>query len=99
MLFVIDAKHTAELCPGGMIRPDKEFLAKLGENMKASNVKVVGGYLDAPGHTYYFVIDADNDQALNNAVEKLRLIGDVKIVPVLEISEGLAWAKKLGIQK
>ncbi len=62
MLFVIVAEHTVENCPGGLIRPDKQFAAKLDESMKKSGVKVVEGYLDAPGHVWYFVLDA-NDAA------------------------------------
>jgi len=99
LLFIIVAKHTAEMCPGGIIRPDKEFTAKLDESMRKSGVKVVEGYLDAPGHVWYFVVEADDNTALNNAVEKLRLIGDVQMAPVMKFSEGVAWAKKIGIQK
>ena len=57
MLFMIVARHTAELCPGGVVRPDKEFTAKIEESMKKSGVKEIAGYLDAPGHVYYFVLE------------------------------------------
>ena len=60
MFFVIIAEHTAENCPGGLIRPDKQFTAKLDESMKKSGVKVVEGYLDAPGHVWYFIVDAND---------------------------------------
>jgi uncharacterized protein with GYD domain len=99
MLFMIVAKHTAETCPGGIMRPDKEFAAKLNKAMKKSGVKVVEGYLDAPGHVWYFFVETDDNTALNNAVEPLRLVGDVLIAPVLKFSEGVVWAKKIGIQK
>lgn len=96
---MIVGKHTAEACPGGTIRPDKQFTAKLDEGMKKSGVKIVEGYLDAPGHVWYFVVETDDNTALSNAVEPLRLIGDVVISPVMKFSEGVAWAKKIGIQK
>jgi hypothetical protein len=96
---MIVAEHTAETCPGGIIRPDKQFTAKLDECMKKSGVKVVEGYLDGPGHVWYFILDTDDNTALNNAVEPLRLVGNVRIVPVMKFSEGVAWAKKIGIQK
>jgi hypothetical protein len=99
LLFMIVAKHTVENCPGGRIRPDKEFTAKLDNDMMKSGVKVVEGYLDGPGHIGYFVVEANDNSALNNAVEQLRLVGDVKIAPVMKFSEGVAWAKKIGIQK
>lgn len=99
MLFVIVAKHSPENCPGGLMKPDKQFHAKLDESMKKSGVKMEEGYLNAPGHVWYFILDADEANALNNAVEPLRLIGTVKISPVLKYSEGVAWSKSIGIQK
>jgi len=99
LLFMIVARHTAELCPGGVVRPDKEFTAKIEESMKKSGVKEIAGYLDAPGHVYYFVLETDDNAALNNAVEPLRLVGEVTITPVLKFLEAVVWAKKIGIQK
>jgi hypothetical protein len=87
------------LCPGGVVRPDKEFTAKIEKSLKKSGVKEIAGYLDAPGHVYYFVLETDDNAALNNAVEPLRLIGDVMITPIMKFSEAVAWAKKIGIQK
>ena len=99
MLFMIVARHTAELCPGGVVRPDKGFTAKIEESMKKSGVKEIAGYLDAPGHVYYFVLETDDNAVLNNAVEPLRLVGEVTITPVLKFLEAVVWAKKIGIQK
>jgi uncharacterized protein with GYD domain len=99
LLFMIIAEHTAENCPGGVIRPDKQFAAKLDESMKKSGVKVVEGYLDAPSHVWYFILDANDNASLNNAVEQLRLVGTVRISPVMKFSESVAWAKNIGIQK
>ena len=99
MLFMIVAKHTAGMCPGGLVRPDKEFSAKIEESMKKSGVKEIAGYMNAPSHVFYFVLEADNNEAINNAVEPLRLIGDVTINPVLTFLENVDWAKKIGIQK
>jgi hypothetical protein len=96
---MVVARHTAELCPGGSIRPDKGFTAKVEESFKKSGVKEIAGYTDAPGHVHYFIIETDDNTALNNAVEPLRLVGDVTITPVLKWSDLVAWAKKIGIQK
>jgi hypothetical protein len=99
LLFMIVAKHTAEMCPGGIVLPDREFLAKLGESLKKSGVKEIMGYSDAPSHVYYFVLETDDNVSLNNAVEPLRLIGEVAIHPILKLTELSDWAKKIGIQK
>jgi hypothetical protein len=99
LLFIIVAEHSAENCPGGLTRTDKQFTAKLDESLKKSGVKVVEGYLDAPGHVWYFILDANDTSALNNAVEPFRIIGTVRISPVLKYSEGVSWAKDIGIQE
>jgi len=99
MLFMIVAKHTAEMCPGGTVRPDKEFTAKLDKAMNKPGIKVVEGYLDGPGHVWYFIVETEDNTAFNNAVEPLRLVGDVKIAPVMKFSDAVAWARKIGIQK
>jgi hypothetical protein len=96
---MIVAKHTAELCPGGVVRPDKEFTSKVVGAMNSSGVKLIAGYLNAPNHMFYFVVEAIDVVALNNAVEPLRVVGDVEICPVLEFSDADAWLKNTGIMR
>ena len=38
MLFMVVAKHTAEDCPGGLVRPDKDFFTKVVEHVERSGV-------------------------------------------------------------
>jgi hypothetical protein len=93
-------RHTAEMCPGGSVRPDKEFLKKLNEQMANAGVNLIEGYIDAPGHEFHLVIEADDIGKLNSATEQLRLVGDInKIVPVMKLSDAGAWARKMGIQE
>ena len=99
MLFVIVAEHTAEDCPGGKVRPDKQFFAKVGESMKKSGVKLVEGYLDAAGHVFFLVVDASDNMSLSEAVEPFRYVGTVRYYPVMKFSEAFTWAKKGGIME
>jgi len=56
--------------------------------------------MDAPGHVFYFVLETDDNAALNIAVEPLRLVGEVAINPVMKFfKEGYDWGKKVGIQE
>jgi hypothetical protein len=97
---MVVAKHATEFCPGGVVRPDKEFIKKTEESMKKSGVKLIDGYMDAPGHVFYFVLETTDNTALNIAVEPLRLVGEVTISPVMKFfKEGSEWAKKIGIQE
>jgi len=100
LLFMIVAKHSIENCPGGVVRPDKEFIKKTEESMKKSGVKLIDGYMDAPGHVFYFVLEANDNATLNLALEPLRLVGEVIITPVMKFfKEGYDWGKKIGIQE
>jgi hypothetical protein len=100
MKYMVTHRHTAEMCPGGNVRPDKEFIGKLNDQIKSSGVNLLGGYLDGPGHEFYFVFDTDDVGKLYTAIEQLRLVGDTnKIVPILELSDAVEWAQKMGIQK
>jgi hypothetical protein len=97
---MIVAKHTIENCPGGNVRPDKEFIKKTEESVKKSGVNLIDAYLDGPGHVFYFVIETTDNVALNMAIEPLRLVGDVTINPVMRFfKEGYDWGKKIGIQE
>jgi uncharacterized protein with GYD domain len=100
LLFMVYHRHTAEMCPGGKVRPDPQFMAKLKEQIKSAGVKLVEAYIDGPGHQFYLVIEADDSTKLNKALEQLRLVGDLNdIVPVLKFSDAVTWAQKLGIQQ
>jgi uncharacterized protein with GYD domain len=100
LLFVVYHRHTAEMCPGGNVRPDRDFLTKLAEQTKTAGVNVIEGYIDGPGHQFYLIIEADDNAKLNKAIEQLRLVGDVNdVVPVLKFTDAAAWARTAGIQK
>jgi hypothetical protein len=100
MLFIVYHRHTAVMCPGGKVHPDREFLAKLIEQSKTSGVTIIEGYIDGPGHQFYLVVEADDGAKLNKAIEQLRLVGDINdIVPVLKLTDAVAWARKEGIQE
>ena len=100
MIYLVHHRHTAEMCPGGNVRPDKEFLLKLNSQIEESGVNMIDGYLDGPGHEFYFILETDDHTKLNTAIEQLRLVGDTnRIVPILQFSNAIEWAQKAGIQK
>ena len=78
MLFMVYHKHTAEMCPGGKVQPDKDFISKLNDQIQESGVELVGGYIDGPGHRFYMVIETDDSSKLNMAIEQLRLTGAIR---------------------
>jgi hypothetical protein len=99
LLFMIVAKHTAEDCPGGLVRRDEDFIKKAVEHVERSGVTLTEWYSDAPAHVFFLIVDANDNEALNTALEPFRLVGMVKVHPVLKLSDQIEWAKKIGIQR
>jgi hypothetical protein len=99
MLFVVDHKHSAETCPAGTVHPDKEFTNKLEDQIKTSGVRVVDGYLDGPGHRFYFVIEADTTQQILSFAVPMISVGETNIHSVLKWSDAIATSRKLGMQR
>jgi hypothetical protein len=99
MLFMLDSKHSAETCPAGFIRPDKDWARRFDKAVKESGAKFVAGYLDAPGHHFYFLVDAKTpEQLFSIVVPQLVGIGDTKAVPVSEWGRARAVGRKIGVQ-
>ena len=62
-------------------------------------IDIVGGYLDGPGHEFYFIFETNDQSKLVSALVPLMQIGDVKTVPVVKFSDVVALTRKLGIQE
>ncbi len=99
LLFMAIAEHTAEDCPAELVRPDMDFIEKITESAENSGVTLAEAYTDAPGHVWFLVLDANDNQALNNALEPFRRVGMVRVHPVLKLSDTTMWAKNIGIQR
>ncbi|MDA4128038.1 MAG: hypothetical protein OK422_01005 [Thaumarchaeota archaeon] len=100
MLFMVDSVHSAETCPAGSIRPDAKFSANLKKAVKRSGVKWVNGYLDAPSHHFYFLVQARTaEQIYEFVVPLLVRIGTTKVSPVLEWHVAVKAGRKAGVQK
>ena len=99
MLFILEHSHTAEMCPAGIIHPQKDFTNDLNNAAKAAGVKIVEGYLDSAAHHMYFVVEAkDNGELFNFSLPFLG-IGTTHIAPVLPWSEAVQAIRKAGRQK
>ena len=99
MLFIIDHKHTAVTCPAGKIHHEDDFLQNFDAQAKKSGLKFVEGYLDGPGHQFYFIAEADNAAQIYEFAVPLIRIGETKVTPVLKWSEAMSVSRKVGLQK
>jgi hypothetical protein len=72
MLFHITAKHDYQTCP----RKDP---AKRDAATALNGVKVVGRWIDPPGHVFYAVIECDSVEAIREACSPLMDLGEVDV--------------------
>jgi uncharacterized protein DUF3303 len=99
MLFIIDHRHTAMTCPAGKIHHEDDFMQTLDAQAKKSGLKIVEGYLDGPGHQFYFIAEADNAKQILEFSVPLIKIGETKVSPVLKWSEATSVARNIGLLK
>lgn len=99
MLFIVDHTHTAETCPGGTIRPYKEFTNDLNKAATANVVKIVEGYVDGPGHHIYFVVEAKNPAQIFSFAMPLLSVGSTRVAPGMKWNKSAEVSRKLGRQK
>jgi hypothetical protein len=72
----------------------------LEDQVKKSGVKLIEGYLDGPGHHFYFIVEADNaTQILQFSAPTLIPIGETEVTPVLKWSEAASEIRKMGVLK
>jgi len=98
MLFVLDHEHSTENCPAGTVRPGRELLSKFEANAEISGLRLVEGYLDAPAHHFYFIVEADTPEQILQFIVPYLGVGETEAHPVLKWSEALAVTRNLGLQ-
>ncbi|MFQ6134273.1 MAG: DUF3303 domain-containing protein [Nitrososphaerales archaeon] len=89
-MFLIRHTHSPERCPGSKgAGAGKEFLKSLSEEEASKEgVKIIGSYIAPTEHTLVFIVDAENLRKVEGfTFDRLALVGETKITPVLTIKE------------
>ncbi len=94
MLFHATHRHTHATCPAHM--PEKRALfAKALNSANDIGVKIIGSYADAPGHTLYFIIEAETALQIAQFFDPILDLGDTDIRPVTDAMKLLDQMQKL----
>ena len=93
MLFHVEHTHTAESCP--YHKPDA-VKKTWGQVMpsKIDGLEVLGGYIDAPAHTFYFIVETDRAEKIEEWLAPAISTGVVKTSPVIDYKDILARRAK-----
>jgi muconolactone delta-isomerase len=98
MLHMVVLTHGPDTCAaahkeyGDMAR---EAMAHKDEASKKHGVTIQGGWVDAPAHLFYLLVDAPNAHAVNSLMAELKffLWNTVDIHPIVTLEEAMKLAK------
>ena len=83
MLFHATHRHTHETCSAH--KPENRALfAKAIASANDIGVKIIGSYIDGPGHTLYLIIEADTTLQIAQFFDPILDLGDAEIKPVAD---------------
>ncbi len=95
MLFHVTHTHDGPTCP---VHDDEAMAATFGRVLGTltENVdEVVGAWVDGPGHTFYFVVDASDTRQLTAGMFPIIDAGSSEIRPVGDLEAMLAARAEL----
>ncbi len=82
MLFHITHVHTPESCPADDPERARDTIGKIIASAEGPGIKLVGAWADAPGHTFYLVVDADSVDKLTDLFFPALTMAHAEITPV-----------------
>ena len=93
MLFHATHRHTHATCPSH--NPEQRALFNKALNSASElGIKVVGSYSDAPGHTLFYILEADTALQIAQFFNPILELGDTEIKPVTGTTELLEQMAK-----
>ena len=96
MLFHITHTHASERC---LYRDPAALAATFGrvdEAMTAAGATVLGSWVDAAAHTFFFVVDADATAQITAGLDPVIDLGHAAIRPIADVAATIASLQKRG---
>jgi hypothetical protein len=82
MLFHITHVHTPESCPADDPERARDTIGKIIAGGNAPGIKLVGAWADAPGHTFFLVVETDSVDKLTDLFYPALTMAHAEITPV-----------------
>lgn len=91
MLFHITHIHTPELCPSGQPELVEKTVGLVAsdEHAKDVGVTILGRYISPTEHILFFIVEADNYEAVTEYLRPMMKMGTPRITPVSILGEGI----------
>jgi hypothetical protein len=94
MLFHVTHIHTADNCPYDKPEEVKATWGKVFANTNPDGVKVLSGYIDPLAHAFYFVLDAEGADKIEQFLAPVIASGEITASPVTDYKDILARRSK-----
>lgn len=94
MLFHITHTHEPPQC---LFEDPAALAATFGtvdEEMQRAGATVVGSWVNAPAHTFYWVVDADSAATLTRGLAPIATRGHADIRPIADLAETIAMLSR-----
>lgn len=86
MLFHAIHRHTHETCSAH--KPDNQAqFEKAFKSADEIGIDIIGMYVDAPGHSTYFILEADSSLQIAKFFDPILELGDTEIKPVSDATK------------
>ena len=82
MLFHVTHVHTPESCPADDPERARDTIGKIIAGGNAPGIKLVGAWADAPGHTFFLVVETDSVDKLTDLFYPALTMAHAEITPV-----------------
>ena len=91
MIFHVTHTHTPELCPSGNPEKVKKTVGVVASDAHAKDVgvNVLGRYISPTEHILFFIVEADNYEAVTEYLRPMMKMGTPRITPVSILGEGI----------
>jgi hypothetical protein len=83
MQFMLIHSHTPENCFSGRPEDRRKCFTDLNASFTKANVKVKGFYTAGYAHTFYFILEAEDQAALQNSLAPLYKVGTGQLFPIM----------------
>lgn len=90
MLFLITHTHDPDQCLFGDPSALAGTFGTVDEAMVKAGATVIGSWVNAPAHTFYWIVDADSAATITKGLSPIVTRGRADIRPIADLAETIS---------
>jgi len=89
MLFLYIHTHPVDKCLADKPEQIRQMRDQIQQDSAKAGIKMIGGYSAPHEHTIYFIFEADNIAAVEQALIPMTTWGNARMIPIVTVGEML----------